>query len=918
MKFSKIAIAALIVASALIVVPGARAASATTLTTNNVYGNVQPNFTVDGAMFFGVYTGTSQSVTLILVNKTYNASVQTMSVTTGSSGSYQSWVKNTFNFFDLSGVGAGPYQLQAWIAGKDVANASLTISYPRYSSTVTTMSQSPSSPNRYFDPGSLIGVRVFTEDQFGNPMSGNTSAGLQITVSGMSAGGVSTYLATLSPNDYGVATFVFGSFALGYAEGKYQLFANFSGTPAGSSVNNPETGTGAYYIIKDTLAISPYSSSGIYGQGTRLNLSADLVPYPGTVNFTVESNQGKVYTNLTNLAVSGGFWNYSYLINYSLPDGYYFFNISEYSNSYLFISQELQFEALAISAYSNEPAYVPGEPAYVYYVVSNTSNDGPVSGLSVNYTLNYRTAAGHESLSGQVSGGTIKFAIPANTLAPSTATMEITASNSYRQNVSYTLPLYVEKLASFLDAGGSYYPAQIVYIQAGAQTAKVTAPVPGAKVWINVTLNGNVIGAFSAGNMTTDGQGLVSYSFILPQNITPGTYNVVAHVSAYGLSSNSTASFDVLASPGPAFSLQVIPSRGTFLSGAPFTAAWVLTENGSVAAGAHAVFAAFINNGAIATGSSSNGTIYFLIPSDVEGQLSVQVTASAGSGQQAYSTVTVGVAEAILIINPSITVYRPGDTVHFSLSILGNGFPSPVFYYEMKDASGNTVTSGTTTGTSISFTVPRYPSQSYTLSVIASNRSSGTVSNAVTVYEYSGLLLYVSLSPSSYVGGSYTPGQKVTVYFRISALDSSPSAPYAIMLQLIGVPGAVVQYTAVSGNGSVSFTLPSGMSSGSYLLYVQAYSSNGLSAVAYQTVQVSGVQPFWNYQVLPGASLGSLLLGIIAVVALALAVAPYLVRRAKKHDGGGQESSGTKKGDTPAESGTTQDHTQDQPKTMEQ
>ncbi|MEM3852572.1 MAG: hypothetical protein QXP70_06185, partial [Methanomassiliicoccales archaeon] len=300
-----------VLSSVMFVPQTVSASSKTLLTTNNAFGTLQNNFTVDGALFFGVYTNGSQAVTLTIVNSTGATVAGPVGVITASDGSYQSWVKSTFTFFDLTGMLPGAYRLEAYIGAVLTANASFALSYPVYSSKVYTTMPNYNTLNDYFIQDGNVYTRIYTTDQFGNPMSGNTSAGLQIRLSMIPEGGTLHRLAILTPNDYGYTYYSFNDVVTGLSSGSTKLVVNFSGTPAGSSTRNPETGSTVFYIIQSLLKISPYSPDNTYGQGTILTLSGVFAPFSGKVNFTVVSTSGREYVFAPNLNVSSGYWNYT-------------------------------------------------------------------------------------------------------------------------------------------------------------------------------------------------------------------------------------------------------------------------------------------------------------------------------------------------------------------------------------------------------------------------------------------------------------------------------------------------------------------------------------------------------------------------------------------------------------------------------
>ena len=175
-------VAIVVVSGLLIVFPAGNASAAgATLTANNAYGTTQSKFTVDGALFFGVYNAAGNTpVTVSLINRTGGQTVNTMTVITSSSGTYQSWVSANFNFFDLTGVATGSYILQASVAGTQIANTSLGIYNPVYSTSIALTLSNYNTPNKYILSSDTVYAYAKSVDQFGNPMSGNTSAGLQI------------------------------------------------------------------------------------------------------------------------------------------------------------------------------------------------------------------------------------------------------------------------------------------------------------------------------------------------------------------------------------------------------------------------------------------------------------------------------------------------------------------------------------------------------------------------------------------------------------------------------------------------------------------------------------------------------------------------------------------------------------------
>ncbi len=897
-----------IVSALLIVVPTGNASAATSasLTANNAYGTVQSKFTVDGALFYGIYNAApSTLVTVSLVNSTGGQTVSTQNVITSSSGTYQSWVSSNFQFFDLTGMPIGNYLLEASVAGTQIANTSLKILYPVYSTSIEMTLPNYNTPNMYVLSTSDVYAYTKTTDQFGNPMSGNTSAGLEIYLLTTPAGypnGYRQFVGYYSPNDFGVSLVNFPAANVYIGPAKYNLTAYFAGTPAGSSASYPQTGNGIYYIINNQVTISPPSSNNVYGQGLLLTFNGQFQPFDGNVNATIVSlSTGTTYFNLTNSPVNSGNWNASYYVNYSVPDGYYVFNVSEASNGYQFYSTVISFQAIAIHAYSNEYTYVPGEPASIFYTVTNTSNDAPVNGASVTYTLNYTNSGGKQTESGVVSGGALNIQIPASTNFRSVVSITLKATDQYGHSAQTTVDVGVNELVSDVATSSiSYTPGEPVLVTVNAYVNGFrgfqTSPVAGATVYANISFMDKQLSAYSQKGLSTDGQGQASFVVVFPSNASLGTYTVNASTSAFSWNSISTTSFDLIKQTAQ-YTLVVVPSQVVYVSGSQFSAAWQLVTNGSAVTGATASYSAAINGGAITAGTSSTGTITFQLPQGLWGQMRLSVNAADAAGNQASTTVYVQVAEAMLVLSTGVNNYVPSQNVKVSYYVMGQGFSSPTYYYTITDNAGNTIMSGSTLKTSFVFTVPKVPSFSYTIEVIAANSTSGRTVNAYSsIYLQTGFQLFVTMSSSSYVTGTYVAGQHITIYYHISTYQMSSGSPvYTIGIQVLGLSTSTVTYTVTSTSGSLQYTVPSNLGNGNYILGVSAVDGNGGYSSALQNFAVSNSEPVWNYNVVGGVSLGSLLWGLITLLAVAIAFMAYTGHRL--HLKGG-ETSGEKKADS--------------------
>jgi hypothetical protein len=908
-----VAIAILIVSAVLVVVPSNAAASSSTITANNAYGNIQSRFTVDGALFYGVYTTPGSLVIISIQNQSTGNTVATTSITEPSNGAYQSWVSSNFNFFDLTGYNLGTYVMNASINGAVVASTTFSVFNPVYTTSIEFTLSNFSTPNQYFIGGNYVYVHTKSVDQFGNPMSGNTSAGLQLFfTTGMSGSGNINYLGTYSPDDFGIVTFSFWDYIPFNGYGAYNLTAYFAGTPSGSTVNDPQTGNATYFIMNNQVTISPPSANNVYGQGLMLKFYGQFEPYNGYVNATITSiSTGQRYFDLTQSRVYNGNWNASYYVNYSVPDGNYIFNVSETSNGYLFYSNVISFQAISVQAYPNQLNYLPGEPAVIYYTVTNTSNNAPATNVSVTYTLNYTTSNGKQSESGVVTGGVLNVIIPVTAQFRSMVTVTLSAIDSFGHSASTTVAVGVNDLSSYAyTASAAYYPGEPITVNVNAFVSPFRgfppSPVPGALVYANISFQGTVLGSFSQKGLTTDGNGQASFVLMFPRNATLGVYSVNVSVGAYGWRSQYDTSFELVKQTAQ-YTLVVVPSEEVYVSGSEFSAAWELVSNGTAVTGASASYSATINNGAIAAGTSSNGLIRFQIPSGDYGAMTLSVLAGDVNGNSASVVINIPVVEAMIVINTGGTFYLPSQTIQVSYYIVGNGFSQPTYYFTVTDGNGNTVLSGSTLKTSFSFKVPKVPSSSYTITVVAANSSSGrTITASNTVFLQSGFQIFFSLSSSSYVTGTYTQGSTITIYYRIDTYQLSSASPtYTLEISILGVPGSSVTLTVASAQGSIRYNVPSSIGNGNYIISVTAVDDNGLISSAVQNIAISNAQPVWNYNVIGGVSLGSVIWGLVTLIALGIAFMAYTGRKMhpREHGSGRKKEETEKKNDGAQDSG---------------
>ena len=181
-----------------------------------------------------------------------------------------------------------------------------------------------------------------------------------------------------------------------------------------------------------------------------------------------------------------------------------------------------------------------------------------------------------------------------------------------------------------------------------------------------------------------------------------------------------------------------------------------------------------------------------------------------------------------------------------------------------------------------------------------------TITSSDAIFLQSGFQIFFSLSSSSYVTDTYTQGSTITIYYRIDTYQQSSASPtYTLQISILGVPDSSVMLTVASSQGSIRYNVPSSIGNGNYIISVTAIDDNGLISSALQNMAISNAQPVWNYNVIGGVSLGSVLWGLITLIALGVAFLAYTGRKMHPRDHGrsGKKEEAEKKNDSPQDSG---------------
>ncbi|MBI4415499.1 MAG: hypothetical protein HY557_00770, partial [Euryarchaeota archaeon] len=159
---------------------------------------------------------------------------------------------------------------------------------------------------------------------------------------------------------------------------------------------------------------------------------------------------------------------------------------------------------------------------------------------------------------------------------------------------------------------------------------------------------------------------------------------------------------------------------------------------------------AFPDGGLLATSTQSTDTFTYPIGANFAGQVCFRVTADDGAGNRVTSAREFDVVFGWLLVNADRREYSADQvvTITWELKSLRIDAATATYFYEVRDADGNLVTSGTARD-SFQFRVPDPASSAYTFTVTAT-QAGRAVSGSITLTQARGFFLTVTFDRSSY------------------------------------------------------------------------------------------------------------------------------------------------------------------------
>ncbi|MFY9606575.1 MAG: hypothetical protein WAS24_07610, partial [Thermoplasmata archaeon] len=293
-------------------------------------------------------------------------------------------------------------------------------------------------------------------------------------------------------------------------------------------------------VKKESFSLDPPNGPSLYyypGQTVNAKLitthTTDMF-YVHTVN---ETDVTMPNMNWTALIAPDGWWEHSFTLASSFPDGTYRMRVRDSTTNDLWYQQTFNVQKYVFDVSTNRYFYLPGETAIIQYMTMNVATFTEETGVTITYSAMWYNSSGNatwENATLAGSSGTQQFLIPTDIAMWQNVDIIYWANETGRSS-SASITLHFAMIdGQVAVALASYVPGDTVVVTVSAYLGMDV--LPGAAVDISILVNGTAIEAYGSTNLTTDLQGEVTHTFKLVDAAAKGTYVVSAEISKVGFS----------------------------------------------------------------------------------------------------------------------------------------------------------------------------------------------------------------------------------------------------------------------------------------------------------------------------------------------------------------------------------------------
>lgn len=578
----------------------------------------------------------------------------------------------------------------------------------------------------------------------------------------------------------------------GYIDDSYRPFPTFQnearfgiyrinvtredGTPIGNTT---------FEVVDVDIEVTPFKAQYVQGDDITITVDASIT---GTIDIRIVDPDGVVVptANWTDQNLVNGQWTVTYTLLSTLPDGNYEIQVIKSGN--LMETKGFSIQKFALAVLTDSGAYLPGETITVYYTITNNRDGSDVTDASLEWIFQYYDLDGasykiiRDGPSPTGPFGSFQVSIPTSVYSFIDPDLWVWANDTGGHSDTKHLPINIGSISASLylgDDGDNDY----VYLAGDFIVVNVEAfvfdtyPLRSGDVKLNVTKEGVQLSAYTKTGLMTDEQGRLMYIFSLQGNTETGIYTIGINVSKEDTREWDTASTNFEVVDHRDLSVDLGFDKPQYYSGDTVTVTYTALRGEVIEENVNCEYRIYyldsdLHAHYIAAGTTSTGQFTFTIPSDLVGELYVNVEVTDSDGIGAQRTETLDISRADILLTPDKNQYRPGDIISVGYALVGNPVPNAAYYYEIEDDHDNVVKRGSISvlGEPFTFTVPdaNVP-DSYTISGYVTDGSGETVAeNSVTIIKLSGFMIAFTLDKPT-----YRPGEKATLNYEIMSLDDS-------------------------------------------------------------------------------------------------------------------------------------------------
>jgi hypothetical protein len=617
--------------------------------------------------------------------------------------------------------------------------------------------------------------------------------------------------------------------------------------------------------------------------------------YPGeqvTISL-VTANTGDVFyvqivneTDVTKVNWTGqvaleGWWSTVWTIAADFADGQYTLRVRDADSHATWESETFDVQKYILMVDSDRSYFLPGETAKLTYAVFEMATLTPYSGVVISYSAHWLNSSGNDTWQNDTltdASGVLEFAIADDIALYSDVIMTWWANETNTSRTAEeTVWLQIGELGGDLWLDDTWYmPGETVRVDVSAMVE--WDDLPDASVDIAVEWNNSVIAAYGASGLLTNLNGRVTHTFQLAANAPQGTYIVWANISKMDSTITRMSVFNVEWDG----ELYLTLDKQYYYGGDTVIITFRTVWNNQDVEGASKAYIVWIDSGILTTGSTTQNTATFQIPTGYYGNLYVEAGVNL-NGYMLGAGVGAEVHLADVVLTAASPNYKSGDTVTFLWQI-SSSLATATLEYRIVDAEGVVVASGPLTYAatgSITYDVPGDPSGSYTATLTLRSGVGGVVSASATVEIYDDFELMIWISGSPYTSGMFKPGDKVKIEYSINTYSQANLPIYKIVLWLSWSPTSVT-VLVTEPEGTITIEVPETAPSGWFWVDASLYdgvSGDYLSGSG-TMFMVNSELSAWDRSVGGLSLIDLIILLLLVIIFVVMIVMPWWKRRA--------------------------------------